>query len=39
LKQTGGNLSQAAEMLVMSIQGLKKAIKRLGIEARKNGHR
>jgi hydrogenase-4 transcriptional activator len=31
LKHTGGNLSQAAEGLKMSLLGLKKAIKRLGI--------
>src|SRR5262245_34549840 len=31
LKRTGGNLSQAAEGLKMSLLGLKKAIKRLGI--------
>jgi transcriptional regulator with GAF, ATPase, and Fis domain len=33
LKRTGGNLSQAAEGLKMSLPGLKKAIKRLGIKA------
>jgi transcriptional regulator with GAF, ATPase, and Fis domain len=31
LNETGGNLSQAAEGLRMSLLGLKKAIKRLGI--------
>ncbi|MGH9752298.1 MAG: sigma 54-interacting transcriptional regulator [Blastocatellia bacterium] len=31
LNETGSNLSQAATMLEMSIHGLKKAIKRLGI--------
>ena len=30
LNETGGNLSQAAEGLKMSLLGLKKAIKRLG---------
>jgi DNA-binding NtrC family response regulator len=33
LKHTSGNLSQAAEGLKMSLLGLKKAIKRLGIKA------
>jgi DNA-binding NtrC family response regulator len=33
LNRTGGNLSQAAEGLKMSLPGLKKAIKRLGITA------
>jgi transcriptional regulator with GAF, ATPase, and Fis domain len=33
LKRTGGNLSQAAEGLKMSLPGMKKAIKRLGIKA------
>ncbi len=31
LNETGGNMSQAAEGLKMSLLGLKKAIKRLGI--------
>jgi len=31
LNETGGNLSQTAEGLKMSLPGLKKAIKRLGI--------
>jgi transcriptional regulator with GAF, ATPase, and Fis domain len=31
LNETGGNLSQAAEGLRMSLLGLKKAIERLGI--------
>jgi transcriptional regulator with GAF, ATPase, and Fis domain len=34
LNETGCNLSQSAKRLGMSLLGLKKAIKRLGIEAR-----
>jgi len=38
LNETGGALSRAAARLGMSLPGLKKAIKRLGIKAHKDGH-
>jgi transcriptional regulator with GAF, ATPase, and Fis domain len=37
LNETGGNLSRAAARIGMSLPGLRKAIKRLGIEAHKDG--
>jgi transcriptional regulator with GAF, ATPase, and Fis domain len=39
LNETGGNLSHAAAMMGMSVFGLRKAVKRLGIEWRKDNHK
>jgi transcriptional regulator with GAF, ATPase, and Fis domain len=38
LNETGGNLSQAAARMGMSLFGLRKAVKRFGIEKRKGRH-
>jgi len=38
LNETGGNLSQAAARMGMSVFGLRKAVKRFGIEKRKGSH-